>query len=120
MALVRSMTAIAFVTAAGLMAGCGGTSGDGTTLESQAKSTLDAVNALAAEVEKNPSSPEVAVHIDTITANYFDAASHPAEAKQILDTYNTRIRGKLRGEHATRMKGFIDNIQIQTGQKAGK
>ncbi len=121
MRILGRFTTLALLVAASLANGCGGgNSGEVTTVESQAKSTVDAVNSLADVVHKNPSSPDVAGLIETITANYFDAANFPDETKQIQDTYNSKIKGKLKGESAARMKAFIDNLNVQSTQKGAK
>jgi hypothetical protein len=120
MFLRNGISTLALLAAAVWVTGCGsGTADNVATVESQVKSTVDAVNSLAEVVQKDPSSPEVAGLVETITANYFDPAAHPAETKQVLDTYNTKIKGKLKGESATRMKAFIDNLQSQSA-KGGK
>jgi hypothetical protein len=95
-----------------LTVGCGGRSDDPKeNLQQQASGKLDAMKQLADAVARNAPPGEVSGIVESFVSNDLDVKAHPDEARQIIEIYNTRVRGKLRGEHAGQVQAIVDGIQ---------
>jgi hypothetical protein len=95
-----------------LAAGCGGRSDEAKeNLKQQASGKLDAMKQLADAVARNAPPGEVSGLVESFVSNDLDVKAHPDEARQIVEIYNTRVKGKLRGEHAGQVQAIIDGIQ---------
>jgi hypothetical protein len=77
-----------------------------------AKQKLDAITRLADALAKNPNGVDVAVALDEFNNLAYDPASQPEESQAILDVYDKRIKGKLRGEMAQQLQGSIESFRL--------
>jgi len=73
-----------------------------------AQKRVEAMTRLADEMAKNPNSVESSVAFDEFGNLDFDPAAHPEEARTILEIYDTRIKGKYKGEFAQQVQGALE------------
>src|SRR5262245_25781548 len=98
----------------GMALGCSSGKPTGAISADEAiKKKVAAMNRIADEVSKDPNSNDTLVAIDEFTNLFFDPKTHPEEAKSILDTYDKRVRGKLRGETAQQLHLAVDQLRVR-------
>ena len=95
--------------------GCGGgqTTDPKEALKSQANGMLQAMKQLGDAVNSNVSPIEISGSIEGLIANSFSVKDNPEEAKQIVEIYNTKVKGKLKGDNATTVKSIVDGLEKQ-------
>jgi len=99
------------LTAAPLCVGCGGRQTDPKeSLNQQANAKVEAMKQLAEAVGRNAPADELNGIIESFVSNTLDVKGHPDDARQIIDTYNSRVKGKLRADQAAQVKGIVDGI----------
>jgi len=91
--------------------GCGGGSKDNQNIRQQAGAKLEAMKQLADAVGRNAPAGEVAGLVEVLVSNSIDVKANPDEAKQIVELYNAKVKGKLRGDAAVQAKGVVDAIE---------
>jgi hypothetical protein len=96
-----------------MLIGCGSSKPGGKAppdLAALARQKVQAVQKMADGVN-DPSGVPVLGAFDEFSNIPFEPKDHPAEARQILEIYNTKLRGKLKGEVATQMQGEMARYQ---------
>ena len=99
-----------------VMAGCGGarptasiTPADYSAL---AKQKVEVVRKMADGLS-DPSGVAVLGAYEEFVNIPLDVKEHPTEAREILDIYNKRLRGKLKGETADQMQREMNRFQTE-------
>lgn len=100
-----------------LAVGCGGTAADSKlNLDKQASGKAAAMKELADALSRNAPAGEVNGIAETFVTNNLDVKAHPDEAKQIVEIYNAKVKGKLKGEQAGPIKAIIEGIEKELKQ----
>lgn len=103
------------VAAAGVASfGCGGSGGQNPqeNVKQQSQGKLEAMKQLADAIEKKDQQ-QVSGCIEAIISNNMDAKAYPDAAKELVDVYNKRVKGKLKGDEATQVKSVVDEVEKQ-------
>jgi hypothetical protein len=110
--LIKVRALIAALVLVSTIAGCGDKVADpATSKKSQASGLLEAVKGLADAVSRNAPAQEIAILMEGVISNQIDAKAHPDEAKQIVEIYNAKLKGKLKGDAANQMKNLVEQLE---------
>lgn len=91
------------------LGGCNSKSGGPSApVDEVANKKLAAINRLAEALAKDPDSDQTFVALEDFRNNYFDPKTQPEIAKQILEIYDTKIKGKYKGQHAQEVDAAIN------------
>jgi gas vesicle protein len=102
----------------GVAAGCSGRpQADQSRLDAIVQEKVSLMRRLADEVAKNPNSVDVAGLVEEFVNTPFDPQTHPAEAAEILKTYNERVKGKVRGDAAAQLQSAMSRVQPEAKGK---
>jgi hypothetical protein len=96
------------------LTGCGSSKPGGTAAPDYtglAKQKVAAVQKMADGAANDPSGVAVLGAYEEFVNLPLEVKDHPDEAKEILDIYNKRLRGKLRGEVADQMQRQMAQYQ---------
>lgn len=100
--------------AAGVLAlsGCGGGTTEAPTenLKKQGAAKLDSMKALAEAIGKNDQAA-VQIAVDALVASNIDVKADPAQAKEIVDLYKSKVKGKLKGDAAGQVQTVVASIE---------
>jgi hypothetical protein len=102
------------VLVAAVVAGCGGSKPGGAApadYSTLAKQKVEVVRKMADGVANDPSGVAVLGAYEEFVNLPLEVKEHPNEAKEILEIYNKRIRGKLKGEVAVQMQTEMARYQ---------
>jgi hypothetical protein len=106
----KVLTILVGVFWAAAVTGCGGGTADNQNLSQQAGAKLEAMRQLADAVGRNAPAGELAPLVEVFISNSIDVKTNADEAKQIVEFYNAKVKGKLRGESAAQVKSVVDGI----------
>lgn len=105
----RSMALSTTIVITLVLGGCNSkTAGPSAPVDEVAKRKLDAINRLAEALAKDPNSDQTFVALEDFRNNYFNPKTQPDIAKQILEVYDTKIKGKYKGQHAQEVDAAIN------------
>jgi hypothetical protein len=92
--------------------GCGGGSADPkANLDQQANARVEAMKQLADAVARNAPPGELNGIIESFISNTLDVKANPDAARQVVEIYNTRVKGKLKSDQAGQVKAVVDGIE---------
>ena len=83
----------------------------------EAKQKVEVMRKLADGLANDPTGAAALGAYEEFVNISFEPKEHPAEAKEILDIYNKRIRGKFRGEAAAQLQLEMNRYQAVAGAK---
>ena len=91
--------------------GCGGeTQNAGENIKAQTQGKLEAMKQLAEAIEKKDPQ-QISGAIEGIVSSNMDAATYPDAAREFIDIYNKKVKGKLKGDEAIQVKSAVDELE---------
>jgi hypothetical protein len=94
-----------------LAVGCDGPAQDtAANIKQQTQAKLDAMKQLADLLEKKELL-QIAGAIEAISSSNLDVAAAPDAAREFVDIYNKRVKGKLKGDDAVQVKMAVDEVE---------
>ena len=101
------------------MLGCGSKQSAGQVTPSDvAKQKLDMMKQLADAVDKDPNSSEAMAAFDEFRNLPISALENPQELNEIIQIYQARVKGKVRGTMAEELAQLM--MSLEASAKRGK
>jgi len=108
----RKLLGLALALASTIPSGCGGDSGKPAeqAMKEQTQGKLDAMKQLAEAIEKNDPQ-QTSGSVEALVSSSMDVKTYPDTAREIIDIYMKRVKGKLKPEAAASVKSVIDEME---------
>ena len=114
----RSLLATLSLGVALVVAGCSSSPTSGTAAgELAAKKKLAAINKLSETMAKDPNSDETFIALEDFRNNYFDPKTGTEITKQILEVYDTKIKGRYKGQYAQEVDSAVSVFRSDLNRK---
>ena len=98
-----------------LASGCGGggpTEAPADNLKRQGAEKLAAMKLLAEAIGKNDQAG-INLAVETFTASNIDVKANAAEAREIVELYKSKVKGKLKGDAAAQVLSGVTALEQQ-------
>lgn len=97
---------------AAVSGGCGSGGGQNPqeNIKQQSQAKLEAMKQLADAIDKKDQQ-QVSGCIEALMSSNIDVKAYPEQAKELVDVYNKRVKGKLKGDEAGQVKAVVEDVE---------